>query len=151
MLKDTLHSDLNDAMRAQDTVTTATLRMALTAITNAEVAGKEKRELSDDEVVLVLVSEAKKRREASEAYDAAGAAERAANERAELGVLERYLPTPLTDDEVAAMVADAVAQAAAQGQTGMKAMGTVMKILTPATRGRADGAVVSSLVKAALA
>lgn len=151
MLKATLHSDLNDAMRAQDTVTTATLRMALTAITNAEVAGKEKRELSDDEVVLVLVSEAKKRREASEAYDAAGAAERAANERAELGVLERYLPTPLTDDEVAAMVADAVAQAAAQGQTGMKAMGTVMKILTPATRGRADGAVVSNLVKAALA
>lgn len=151
MLKDTLHSDLNNAMRAQDAVTTATLRMALTAITNAEVAGKEKRELSDDEVVLVLVSEAKKRREASEAYDAAGAADRAANERAELGVLERYLPTPLTDDEIAAMVADAVAQAAAQGQTGMKAMGTVMKILTPATRGRADGAVVSNLVKAALA
>ena len=151
MLKDTLHSDLNDAMRGQDAVTTATLRMALTAITNAEVAGKEKRELSDEEVVLVLVSEAKKRREASEAYDAAGAADRAANERAELGVLERYLPTPLTEDEIAALVADAVAQAAAQGQTGMKAMGTVMKILTPATRGRADGALVSNLVKAALA
>lgn len=150
MLKDQLQSDLTIAMRAQDAVTASTLRMALTAITNAEVAGKEKRELSDDDVVTVLVGEAKRRREAAESYDSAGATERADLERAELSVLERYLPAPLTDEEVAALVRDAVAQAADQGLTGMKAMGAVMKVLTPATRGKADGAVVAQLVKEAL-
>lgn len=150
-LKDQLQSDLTASIRAQDELTMATLRMALSAITNAEVSGKEARELSDDEVVIVLTGEAKKRREAAESFDGAGATERADRERAELGVLQRYLPEQLTEDEIAAIVAEAVAAAAAEGKSGPSAMGAVMKVVTPRTRGRADGAQVAALVKAALA
>lgn len=149
-LKDQLQSDLTDAIRAQDELTMATLRMALAAITNAEVSGKEARELSDDEVVVVLTSEAKKRREAAESFDAGGASDRADRERAELGVLQRYLPEQLSEDEIKAIVAAAVAAAATEGKTGPAAMGTVMKVVTPQTRGRADGGQVAALVKAAL-
>ncbi len=150
-LKDTLQSDLTDAIRAQDELTMATLRMALAAVTNAEVSGKEARELGDDEILLVLTSEAKKRREAAESFDGAGATERADRERDELGVLQRYLPEQLSEDEIAAIVASAVAAVAAEGRTGPAAMGAVMKIVTPQTRGRADGGQVAALVKAALA
>lgn len=150
-LKDQLQSDLTAAIRAQDELTMATLRMALSAITNAEVSGKEARELSDDEVVVVLTSEAKKRREAAESFDGAGAADRADRERAELGVLQRYLPEQLTESEINAIVADAVAAAAADGKTGPAAMGVVMKVVTPQVRGRADGGQVAAMVKAALA
>ncbi|MFM8528941.1 MAG: GatB/YqeY domain-containing protein [Ilumatobacteraceae bacterium] len=150
-LKDQLQSDLTAAIRSQDELTMATLRMALSAVTNAEVAGKEAKELSDDEVVLVLTSEAKKRREAAESFAAAGATDRAEREQAELGVLQRYLPEQLSDEEISAIVADAVAAVAAQGTTGPAAMGAVMKIVTPQTRGRADGGQVAALVKAALA
>lgn len=149
-LKDQLQSDLTDAIRAQDELTMATLRMALAAITNAEVSGKEARELSDDEVVVVLTSEAKKRREAAESFDAGGATDRADRERAELGVLQRYLPEQLSEDEIKAIVAAAVAAAAAEGKTGPAAMGAVMKVVTPQTRGRADGGQVAALVKSAL-
>lgn len=150
-LKDRLQGDLTVAIRGQDELTMATLRMALAAVTNAEVAGKQAKELSDEEVVLVLVSEAKKRREASESFAAAGAADRAEREMAELGVLKRYLPEQLTEDEIHTIVADAVATVAAQGTSGTAAMGAVMKIVTPQTRGRADGGQVAALVKAALA
>jgi hypothetical protein len=150
-MKDRLQSDLTDAIRAQDELTMATLRMALAAITNAEVSGKEARQLSDDDVVLVLTSEAKKRREAAESFDGAGARERGDRERAELTVLQRYLPEQLSEEEITAIVAAAVADAAAQGQTGPAAMGAVMKVVTPQTRGRADGGQVAALVKAALA
>lgn len=150
-MKDRLQSDLTDAIRAQDELTMATLRMALAAITNAEVSGKEARELSDDDVVIVLTSEAKKRREAAESFDGAGASDRADRERAELGVLQRYLPEQLSDDEIQAIVAAAVAAAAAEGKSGPAAMGAVMKVVTPQTRGRADGGQVAALVKAALA
>ena len=149
-LKDQLQSDLTDAIRAQDELTMATLRMALAAITNAEVSGKEARQLSDDEVVVVLTSEAKKRREAAESFDAGGATDRADRERAELGVLQRYLPDQLSEDEIKAIVAAAVAAAAAEGKTGPAAMGAVMKVVTPQTRGRADGGQVAALVKSAL-
>jgi hypothetical protein len=149
-LKDQLQSDLTTAIRAQDELTMATLRMALSAITNAEVSGKEARELSDDEVIVVLTSEAKKRREAAESFDGAGAGDRAGRERAELGVLQRYLPEQLTEDEINAIVADAVAAAAAEGKTGPAAMGVVMKVVTPQIRGRADGGQVAAMVKAAL-
>ena len=149
-LKDQLQSDLTDAIRAQDELTMATLRMALAAITNAEVSGKEARELSDDEVVVVLTSEAKKRREAADSFDAGGATDRADRERAELGVLQRYLPEQLSEDEIRAIVADAVAAAAAEGKTGPAAMGAVMKVVTPQTRGRADGGQVAALVKSVL-
>lgn len=149
-LKDQLQSDLTDAIRAQDELTMATLRMALSAITNAEVSGKEARELSDDEVVVVLTSEAKKRREAAESFDDGGATDRADRERAELGVLQRYLPEQLSEAEIKQIVADAVAAAAADGKTGPAAMGVVMKVVTPQTRGRADGGQVAALVKSAL-
>lgn len=150
-LKDRLQADLTSAMRAQDELTMATLRMALAAITNAEVAGKQARELSDDDVVGVLTSEAKKRREAAQSYDEAGATDRADRERAELEVLQGYLPQQLTEEEIRALVSQAVADAAAGGVTGPSALGAVMKAVTPQTRGRADGAQVAALVKSALA
>jgi uncharacterized protein len=150
-LKDQLQADLTDAIRAQDELTMATLRMALSAVTNAEVSGKEARQLSDDEVVVVLTSEAKKRREAAESFDGAGAIDRADRERAELSVLQRYLPEQLDVDEIQAIVAAAVATVAAEGASGPSAMGAVMKLVTPQTRGRADGGQVAALVKAALA
>jgi uncharacterized protein YqeY len=149
-LKDQLQSDLTTAIRQRDEVTMSTLRMALSAVTNAEVAGKSARQLDDGEVVGVLVAEAKKRREAAEAFDSGGATDRADRERAELVVLERYLPAPLTDAELQALVDAAVATAAAEGKTGPAAMGVVMKTLTPQTRGRADGSAVAALVKQAL-
>lgn len=149
-LKEQLQADLTTAMKQRDELSAATLRMALTAVTNEEVAGKAARQLSDDDVVQVLSKEAKKRREAADAYTDAGHPDRAERERAELGVLQRYLPQALTDDEVAQIVAAAVAQVVAGGQTGPAAMGAVMKIVQPLVRGRADGAAVAAEVKAAL-
>ncbi|GAA1913554.1 GatB/YqeY domain-containing protein [Nocardioides lentus] len=149
-LKDRLRTDLTAAMKAREELRASTLRMALTAITNAEVAGKSAKELSDAEVVDVLSSEAKRRREAATAFDEGDRPERAERERAEAGVLADYLPTPLTDEEVAAIVADAVVEAGAEGQ-GMKAMGRVMGLVAPRTKGRADGGVVAAEVKRQLA
>ena len=143
-LKDTLQSHLTDAIRARDELRSATLRMALTAVRAQEVAGDTARELSDDEVVGVLGKEAKKRREAAEAYDGAGRAELAERERAELAVLEGYLPSQLSDDEIAALVAEEVAAVAAQGATGMPAMGRVMKAVQPRVAGRAEGGRVAA-------
>jgi uncharacterized protein YqeY len=149
-LKDSLQSSLTDAIRARDEVAAATLRMALTAITNEEVSGAQAKELSDEQVVTVLAREGKKRREAAEAYDAAGRSELADRERAELAVLEQYLPQQLTAAEIDAIVADAVASVADQGLAGGKAMGAVMKLVTPQIAGRADGAAVAAKVRAAL-
>jgi uncharacterized protein YqeY len=147
-LKEQLHADLNAAMKARDEVTVATLRMALTAVTTEEVAGKEARELSDDDVVKVLGREAKKRREAAEAFDAAGRAELAARERAEGVVLDRYLPTQLSDAELADLVAAAVAEV---GASSPRDMGAVMKVVVPQVAGRADGKRVSDEVRRQLA
>ena len=147
-LKTRLHDDLTTAMKARDELTLATMRMALTAVTNEEVAGKSARELSDDEVLAVLTREAKKRREAAEAYDQAGRAELAKRERDEGEVLARYLPTQLTDDELQALVAGAVAES---GATSPQQMGAVMKLVVPAVAGRADGGRVSAAVRAHLA
>jgi len=146
-LSQRLHEDLTAAIRGRDEVASATLRMALTALTNEAKSGTEERELSDAEVITVLGREAKKRREAATAYDDAARPELAARERAELAVLETYLPQQLTDDELAALVAEAVAET---GADSMKAMGAVMKLLTPRVAGRADGGRVSAAVKAAL-
>ena len=143
-LKTKLRSDLTDAMKSRDEVRSSTLRMALTAITNEEVAGKTQRELTDDDVIGVLSREAKRRREAAEAYDDAKRPELADRERAELAVLAEYLPQPLTDDEVRALVQAAIAETGASGPAGM---GQVMKVVTPQTRGRADGGTVSTIVK----
>jgi uncharacterized protein YqeY len=146
-LKDRLRSDLNDAIRARDEVRKSTLRMALAAIINEEVSGKSARELSDDEVVKVLTREAKKRKEAAEAFESAGRAEQAAAERAEGQVLAGYLPRQLTDEELTALVASAIA---ATGAAGMPALGTVMKTVTPQVAGRAEGARVAAEVRSQL-
>jgi uncharacterized protein len=147
-LKARLRQDLNTAMKARDELTTATLRMTLTAITNEEVAGRSARELGDDEVMRIITREGKKRREAAEAYDAAGRAELAARERAEGDVLERYLPAQLGTDELAELVRSAVAEA---GATSQRDMGAVMKLVQPRVAGRADGKRVSDEVRRQLA
>ncbi len=145
-LKDRLRADLTAAIKARDTVRSSTLRMVLTAITNAEVAGKEHRELSDDDVVTVLSSEAKKRREAAEAFDGAGRTESAAKERAEAEVLADYLPAALDAGEIEQIIARAIADTGAAGE-GMKAMGRVMAVVQPQVKGRADGAAVAAEVR----
>ncbi|WP_265443137.1 GatB/YqeY domain-containing protein [Flexivirga meconopsidis] len=145
--KQTLRDDLTAALRARDQVRTGTLRMTIAAITNAEVAGKEHKDLTEADVQQVITKEAKKRREAAEAYDAAGRDELAAAERAELAVLEEYLPKQLTDDELQTIVRDAIAQTGADSMAGM---GQVMKVVQPQTAGRADGGKVAALVKQAL-
>ena len=149
-LKEQLQADLTAAIRAQDSVVSGTLRMALAAITNEEVAGKVARVLTDDEVVTVLTKEGKKRREAIEAYVAANRQDLADKEAAELTVLEKYLPEQLSETELAELIAAAVAEAKASGAEGMKAMGAVMKVLQPKVNGRADGSAVAAAVKAAL-
>ena len=149
-LKATLQADLTTATKAADKVTLGTLRMALAAITTEEVSGKEARELSDAEVIAVLGKEAKKRRESIEAYNTANRADLAAIEAAELEVLEKYLPAALSEAEVADIISKAVAEATASGLEGMKAMGAVMKIVTPQVTGRADGSAVAAAVKQAL-
>ena len=143
-LKKRLRADLNDAMRARDQVRLRTLRMALTSITNEEVAGASARDLTDDEIVKVLTREARKRREAAEAFSAAGRSDQAAAERAEGEVLAGYLPAQLTDDELAALVDAAIAET---GASGMAGMGQVMKTVTPRVAGRADGARVAAQVR----
>lgn len=143
-LKNRLRADLAASMKARDELRTRTIRMALTSVTNAEVAGTSARELSDDEVVAVLTKEAKKRRDAAEAFDAAGRAERAAAERAEGEVLAAYLPAQLSDDELARIVAAAIAET---GVSGMSAMGQVMKVVRPQVAGRAEGGRVAAEVR----
>lgn len=147
-LKDQLQADLTTAMRERDPVRAGSLRMALTAITNEEVAGKEHRDLTDDDVLKVITKEAKKRREASAAYRGAGRTELAAKEDAELAVLEAYLPTQLSDEELTAIVRDAVA---ASGAMGMQQMGLAMKAAQQAVAGRAEGGRVAAIVKQVLA
>jgi uncharacterized protein YqeY len=145
-LKDRLRGDLTASIKARDELRSSTLRMALTAVTNAEVAGKASRELSDDDVVGILGSEAKRRREAAEAFDQAGRDEMAAKERAEAAVLAEYLPIPLTQAEIEGLVTAAIEQAGAREQ-GMRAMGPVMGLLGPQVKGRADGGAVAAEVR----
>ncbi len=145
-LKDQLRADLTTAIKARDEVRSSTLRMVLTAITNAEVAGKQARELTDEDVLGVLMSEGKKRREAAEAFADAGRTEQAAKERAELEVLGDYLPEQLSDEEVAALVTEAIETTGAR-EEGMRAMGKVMGALQPKVKGRADGGAVAAEVR----
>jgi hypothetical protein len=151
-LKERLRADLTAAMKARDELLKSTLRMTLTAIGNAEVAGTEARRLDDDEVLKVITKEAKKRAESAEAFAAAGRDELAAQERAEGEILARYLPTQLTDDELAEIARTAVGEAAAElgEQPGPRQMGQVMKRATAAAAGRADGGRVAAAVKALL-
>ena len=142
-LKETLQSDLTEAIRSRDELTSGTIRMVLTAITNEEVSGKTARTLSDAEIITVLSREAKKRREAAEAFADAGRADRAAQEKSEGEVIARYLPEQLSEDEIKKLITDAIAQTGASGPAGM---GQVMKLISPQTAGKADGGMFSSLV-----
>lgn len=147
-LKDRLRGDLTAAMKARDEVRTRTLRMALTSVTQEEVAGPSARELSDEEVIKVLTREAKRRREAADAFAAAGRDEQAAAERAEGAVLSAYLPAQLSDEEIAALVVAVIAET---GAGGMSSMGQVMRALTPRVAGRAGGTRVAAEVRRRLA
>ncbi len=148
-LKDRLRADLTTSIKARDELRSSTLRMVLTSITNAEVAGKEARELSDDDILGVLSSEAKRRREAATAFSEGGRAEMAAKEAAEGEVIAEYLPTPLTEAEIADLVTAAIAQTGAADE-GMRAMGKVMGVVTPQVKGRADGGAVAAEVRTQL-
>ena len=149
-LKEQLHTDLTAAIKAKDSLTSGTLRMVLSAITNEEVSGKEARVLNDQDMITVLNREAKKRKEAATAYDDAKRPELADKERAELQIIQAYLPAALSDEDLAAIIAGAVAEVAASGTTGPSAMGAVMKIVSPQVSGRADGGAVAAAVKSAL-
>jgi len=145
-LKDRLRADLTTAIKSRDEVRSSTLRMVLTAITNAEVAGKESRELSDDDIVGVLSSEGKKRREAATAFEDGDRPEMAAKEKAEAAVIADYLPEQLSSEDIAVIVTAAVEQVGAAGE-GMKAMGKVMGVVQPQVKGRADGGAVAAEVR----
>jgi uncharacterized protein YqeY len=149
-LKATLKTDLTAAMKASDDLVKSTLRMALSAITNAEVAGDEAVELSDDAVIAVLQSEAKKRLESAEVYEQAGRTDAAVKERAEAAVLAQYLPAAMSNEDLESVVAEEVAAAAAAGNTGMKAMGLVVKAVRSRVGSSADGSKIADLVKVAL-
>ena len=146
-IKEQLKKDLTEAIRGRDEITSGTIRMVLTAITNEEVAGKEARVLSDDEVITVLSREGKKRREAAEAFENAGRTDKAALEKSEGEVIAKYLPAQLSETDIAAIIAEAIASTGAAGPADM---GKVMGAVKPKIAGKADGGVVSALVKAAL-
>jgi len=149
-LKDQLRSDLTTSMKARDQLRSSTLRMVLTSISNAEVAGTEAKELSDDDVLSILGSEVKKRREAADAFTQGHRPELAEKELAEAEILSTYLPTQLSPAEIAAIVSAVVEQTGAAGE-GMKAMGKVMGLVTQQTKGKADGGLVAAEVKRQLA
>ncbi len=145
-LKETLRSDLTASIKSGDKVRSSTLRMVLTSVTNAEVAGKEARELTDEDVLGVLTSESKKRREAAEAFADAGRDEQAEKERAEAAVIAGYLPEQLSEDEIDELVTATIDELGVR-EDGMRAMGRVMGVLTPKTKGRADGGAVAAVVR----
>lgn len=150
-IKERLQADLTAAMKARDEVAMATIRSLRAAITTAEVAGDAAVQLSDDQVIAVLQSEAKKRVESAEIYAQNGRAESAAAERAELAVIERYLPAAMSDEELAAIVDAEIAAAAGSGLEGGRAMGMVIKAVRERAGAAADGGRVAALVKSKLA
>ncbi len=146
-LKERLRTDLTEAIRSRDELTSGTIRMVLTAITNEEVSGKTARELTDVEIITVLSREGKKRREAAEAFETGDRPERAALEKSEGEVIAKYLPEQLSDEKLNEMIAEAIAETGASGPAGM---GLVMKVLSPKIAGKADGGTVSAAVKEVL-
>ena len=148
-LKERIRTDLTEAMKSRDKLRTATLRMLLAAIQSEEVSGKQARELTDDDVLKVLTREAKKRTEAAEIYTQNGRGELAAEEHAEGRIIDEYLPTPLTDAEVAEVVDTALAQVAEEigERPSVRQMGLVMKAATAIAAGKADGARLSAAAK----
>ena len=150
-IKTRLQADLTASMKARDELTTSTIRMLRAAITNAEVAGAQAIELTDDQIIAVLQSEAKKRSEAAEIYARAGREDSAAKERAELAVIERYLPAAMPDHELQAIVTEEAAAAAAAGADRQRAMGQVIKAVRERVGPAADGSRIAAMVKSSLA
>ena len=150
-IKGRLQTDLTASMKARDELTTSTIRMLRAAIMNAEVAGSTAIELTDEQTIAVLRSEAKKRAEAADVYEQAGRAESAAKERAELVVIERYLPAAMSDDDLQTIVSEEIANAAASGAEGQRAMGQVIKAVRERAGAAADGSRIAAMVKAELA
>jgi hypothetical protein len=148
MLADQLRTDLTAAMKRRDEVATSALRMALAAIQQAAVAGKEAKELSEDEILKVLGREVKRREEATEAFRNADRPDRAEREQAEKKVLAAYLPAALSPEELDALITEVLAEG---GFSGMAAMGPAMKAVTAKVAGRADGKTVSAIVRERLA
>jgi len=146
-LKEILRGDLTEAIRSRDELKSGTIRMVLTAITNEEVAGKQARTLTEPELIIVLSREAKKRREAAEAFTDGGRLDRAEREKLEGELITTYLPRQLSNDELKQLISAAIIESGAIGPSGM---GQVMKIISPEIAGKADGGTVSALVKAAL-
>jgi uncharacterized protein YqeY len=149
-LKEQLRTDLTASIKARDELRSSTLRMVLTAVTNAEVAGKQHRELTDDDVLGVLTSESKKRREAAEAFADAGREAQAEKEQAEAAVIAEYLPEQLSPEEIERLVTETIDELGVRGD-GIRAMGRVMGVLTPRTKGRADGGALAAVVREQLA
>lgn len=149
-LKDQLRADLTDAMKARDALTTSVLRMTLTAVTTAEVSGSQSTTLDDAAVLAIITSEAKRRIESAGIYASAGRQELADTEDAERGVLERYLPAAMSDDELTSIVAEEVAAAAERGVAGPKAMGGIIGAVRARTGGAAESSRIAAAVKAAL-
>ena len=149
-LKDQLKADLTNAMKLRNEVETSTLRMTLAAIMNAEVAGDQAVELTNDQVLVVVIAEAKKRAESADIYKEAGRQDAEASERAELAILERYLPAQMSDADLEKIIESAIAEAAKQGLTGPKAMGAVVKAVRGQAGAGADGAKIANLVKSKL-
>lgn len=149
--KQSIRDDLTVAMKARDAEVTGTLRMLLAAVGNAEVAGKEQIELSHDQIITIIRAETKKRVDSAELYTTGGRPELAAKEQSEIAILARYMPAEMPDDELNAIIAAAIAEAAAAGNTGPKAMGAVMKAVKEKVGGNVDGGRMSAAVKAALA
>jgi uncharacterized protein len=147
-LKEQLRADLTASMKARDEIRTRTLRMALTSVSNEEVSGSVAHDLTDDQVTKILAREARRRREAAVAFAEAGRNDQAAAERAEEEILTAYLPAQLSDDELAALVAAAIAETGASGPAGI---GQVMKVVTPRVAGRAEGGRVAAVVRSQLA
>ncbi|MCW4354333.1 GatB/YqeY domain-containing protein [Hoyosella sp. YIM 151337] len=152
-LKAKLREDLTASMKAKDSATTATLRMLIAAIRTEEVSGAAARELTDAEVIKVLTKEAKKRAESATVYSEAGREELASKERAEGDIIARYLPRQLSDEELDAVVTNALAAVEKEmgERPGMRQMGQVMKVASAEVAGRADGSRVAAAVKQKLA
>ena len=146
-LKEILRGDLTESIRSRDELKSGTIRMVLTAIANEEVAGKQARTLTEPEIITVLSREAKKRREAAEAFTDGGRLDRAQREKLEGELITTYLPEQLSEDDLKALISAAIIDSGATGPSGM---GQVMKIISPKIAGKADGGTVSALVKAAL-
>ncbi len=145
-LRDRLHEEMTAATRSGDALRRDTLRMVWSAVYNAEK--RDRTTLTDDQAIAVLSREVKTRRESVEAYRKGGREDLAAKEEAEIAIITTFLPRALTEDELAALVDEAIA---ATGASSARDLGKAMGWLSPRTRGRADGKVVSGLVAAALA